>query len=29
MTVYRTDLNGTIVCRSDGVNLTFTTEKEG
>ena len=27
--VYRTDLNGTIVCRSDGVNLTFTTEKEG
>ena len=29
VTVYRTDLNGTIVCRSDGVNLTFTTEKEG
>ena len=29
VTVYRTDLNGTIVCRSDGVDLTFTTEKEG
>ncbi|MFR0796386.1 MAG: EamA family transporter [Oscillospiraceae bacterium] len=28
VTVYRTDLNGTIVCRSDGVNLTFTTEKK-
>lgn len=29
VTVYRTDLNGTVVCRSDGSNLTFTTEKEG
>ena len=29
VTVYRTDLNGTVVCRSDGTNLTFTTEKEG
>ena len=29
VTVYRTDLNGTIVCRSNGVDLTFTTEKEG
>ena len=29
VTVYRTDRNGTIVCRSDGTNLTFITEKEG
>lgn len=29
VTVYRTDRNGTVVCRSDGTNLTFTTEKEG
>ncbi len=27
VTVYRTDESGTIVCTSDGVNLTFTTEK--
>lgn len=26
-TVYRTDLNGTVVCRSDGKNVSFTVEK--
>lgn len=25
--VYRTDLNGTIICKSDGENITFTTSK--
>lgn len=27
VTVYRTDLQGTIICTSDGTNITFTTEK--
>ncbi len=27
-TLYRTDIHGTIICVSDGINLTFTTEKK-
>lgn len=27
-TVYRTDTNGTIICRSDGDSIEFLTEKE-
>ena len=27
--IYRTDLNGTVVCASDGKTLSFTTEREG
>ena len=27
VTVYRTDLQGTVLCHSDGKNLSFTTEK--
>lgn len=27
VSVYRTDLQGTVICRSDGKNITFTTEK--
>ena len=27
VTVYRTDLNGTVTCKSDGKDVTFTTEK--
>jgi competence protein ComEC len=29
VTVYRTDKNGTVICKSDGENLSFTTEKDG
>ncbi|NCC67409.1 MAG: MBL fold metallo-hydrolase [Clostridia bacterium] len=29
VTVYRTDKNGTVVCKSDGENVSFTTEKDG
>ena len=28
VTVYRTDLQGTIICRSDGKTVTFSTEKQ-
>ena len=28
ITVFRTDLQGTIICRSDGKTITFSTERE-
>jgi len=29
VSVYRTDINGTVVCKGDGKNLSFTVEKNG